>query len=382
MSLPNGYTQLEYIQSSGTQYIDTGVLAQSDLKIEMQAELTTTDGSQAFFGGQNSTSSNRLAWYYYKNTEMYYYYASSKYPFVKRSDFASKHIYVFDNNKVYIDGVTVSFSTSISATSFTSSYTMYLFARNLGGTASDMADMKLYYFKVWKNDELLGDFVPAKRKSDGEIGLYDVESGVFYSNQGTGTFIAGQELTDDEWEEPKEPEKPVINKLYYNGILLPAIPADALAEYPYAWIKKSSGKYQLIMAKYPFYTNGVYVYCSNGLSETKALYSISISNVENISEWTFEKYETGYYFANILIWSNHDMPYGSATATDIHFYGSEPVDPNAPNEPDTPALVIGMAKINGVALPITGGMVKVNGVVLPITGGMTKINGVVTPITM
>jgi hypothetical protein len=44
--------------------------------------------------------------------------------------------------------------------------------------------------------------------------------------------------------------------------------------------------------------------------------------------------------------------------------------------------IFGMAKVNGVSLPISGGMAKVNGVVLPITGGMVKKGGVVTPITM
>lgn len=34
-----------------------------------------------------------------------------------------------------------------------------------------------------------------------------------------------------------------------------------------------------------------------------------------------------------------------------------------PDTPDTPALVIGMAKVNGVVLPITGGMAKTGGVV-------------------
>ena len=190
---------VEYLESNGTQYIDTNILAQSNLKIELQAELTTKDGSQAFFGGQNSASNNRLAWYYYKNNEMYYYYASSRYPYVKRSDFASKHIYVFDSYKVYIDGEEVSFSASVSTTSFTSSYTMYLFARNLGGTVSDMANMKLYYFKVWKNDELLGDFVPALDENEVPC-LYDKVTESYFYNAGTGSFTAGNVIEEPDFD--------------------------------------------------------------------------------------------------------------------------------------------------------------------------------------
>ena len=35
--LPSGYTQLEYIQSSGTQYIDTGIKPNQDTSIEIEA---------------------------------------------------------------------------------------------------------------------------------------------------------------------------------------------------------------------------------------------------------------------------------------------------------------------------------------------------------
>ncbi len=54
---------------------------------------------------------------------------------------------------------------------------------------------KIYYFK-WldSNNELVQDLVPCYRKSDNEIGMYDLVSNTFYINAGTGTFIKGPDV--------------------------------------------------------------------------------------------------------------------------------------------------------------------------------------------
>lgn len=39
--------------------------------------------------------------------------------------------------------------------------------------------------------------IPCYRKSDNEIGMYDTVSGTFYTNQGTGTFLKGNDVTYD-----------------------------------------------------------------------------------------------------------------------------------------------------------------------------------------
>ena len=38
------------------------------------------------------------------------------------------------------------------------------------------------------------DFVPCYLKLDGTIGMYDLVSGEFYTNQGTGTFEKGDDI--------------------------------------------------------------------------------------------------------------------------------------------------------------------------------------------
>ena len=41
---------------------------------------------------------------------------------------------------------------------------------------------------------LVRNFIPAKRNSDNVLGLYDLVNNVFYTNAGSGTFIAGPEV--------------------------------------------------------------------------------------------------------------------------------------------------------------------------------------------
>ncbi len=56
--LPDGYTELEYIQSSGTQYIKTDVLIDSDGKVDMDVEIPTEPTAQLFVFGVSVTGDN------------------------------------------------------------------------------------------------------------------------------------------------------------------------------------------------------------------------------------------------------------------------------------------------------------------------------------
>lgn len=132
-------------------------------------------------------------------------------------------------------------------------------------------------------------------------------------------------------------EKAPAGKCWYNGVLLPEIPADVLASYPYAWIRKNEGTgyYDLALTKIKGYygitsgaNNGGIVYGDNMGTTDVALYRVSIANANTAFAW--EYYQTtntwmGLDRNRVLRWSNHDIPNGSATATEIYFEGSEPL---------------------------------------------------------
>lgn len=82
-------------------------------------------------------------------------------------------------------------------------YNAYIFGTNRGGTFNEPSDnLSVYYCKIYDNGTLIRNFIPAKRNSDNVLGLYDIVNSKFYTNAGTGTFIAGPEKTP--WRYGKE----------------------------------------------------------------------------------------------------------------------------------------------------------------------------------
>ena len=53
----------------------------------------------------------------------------------------------------------------------------------------------LYEGKIWdENDKLIAHYIPCYRLTDNEIGLYDLVTGTFLSNAGSGTFLKGADI--------------------------------------------------------------------------------------------------------------------------------------------------------------------------------------------
>ena len=120
---------------------------------------------------------------------------------------------------------------------------------------------------------------------------------------------------------------PEADECYYNGVRLPAIPPDVLAEYPYACIL---GSHQLLVAKQPW------LYSSNNSLVLQPACK-NQKYVLNNEAWTLNGTWTdtgGWSVAYGVLWSNHDIRNGSATSTTIYFYGNSPVavKPETPTE--------------------------------------------------
>lgn len=60
----------------------------------------------------------------------------------------------------------------------------------------EFALMKLYYCKWYDGNTLIRDFIPCYRKSDNEVGLYDIVGNQFYTNSGSGEFLYGPPIVN------------------------------------------------------------------------------------------------------------------------------------------------------------------------------------------
>ncbi|MBQ6735912.1 MAG: hypothetical protein IJQ90_00280 [Alphaproteobacteria bacterium] len=190
--LPSGYTALEYIAGTGTQYIDTGVIPDNLTGIDIKFNKSAT-GDQVVFGILSSVTTQQLyinpvgGSIYLPFAEKYNQ-ASAGIPFSNNLDFDVKINYLNDRKRY----VNARKAPDINKTLISPEYTMYLFAgHSAGGAARWFFNGKVYYLKITNGATITHDFVPARRDSDDKIGMYDMVSGTFFTNSGSGEFIAG-----------------------------------------------------------------------------------------------------------------------------------------------------------------------------------------------
>nr|DAT89082.1 MAG TPA: hypothetical protein [Caudoviricetes sp.] len=187
MSLPGGYTELEYIQSSGTQYLDSGVTFEKTDTVEFEILWTVTPPSSGTYVGGN----------YYMQVGM----GTSGYG-----------IYAASNTKAYgtKDRMRVTFA-SVQETLLVNDAQVFTHdwsGQNLSNVklgilklgmegnawySSAPVSAKVYSCTIKKGGALVRNFIPCKNAA-GVIGLWDDVNSVFYQNAGSGVFTAGPEV--------------------------------------------------------------------------------------------------------------------------------------------------------------------------------------------
>lgn len=176
----NKYIKLEYIESSGTQFIDTGITYSSDLQFEIDFSDYTTPSGSLFSTDKPlfalvRRQSNQLAWYS-KSDVMHTYNSFST---------SARYHVTCNLNLFVVNSITYPAESDVGNTQGTDSFKIF---RDRSGTLSSY---RLYSFKISKPNKISRNFIPVQRVNDSSIGLYDQENKIFYENLGTGQFIAG-----------------------------------------------------------------------------------------------------------------------------------------------------------------------------------------------
>lgn len=181
------YEQIDYIESTGTQWIDTGVVPTNTTGFKADIMTTAKVSDQIFFGSRTTTDTR--AWVG-KTSSIYYGWNTLEYTTFGSSDMYLNSIklnYLNDRN-FSINGSLIH---SISSSLGSNTKSVYVFAGNDNGTAKYFSQIRIYNLQITQDSKVVRDLVPCYRKSDKTVGLYDKTSGVFYTNKGTGSFIPG-----------------------------------------------------------------------------------------------------------------------------------------------------------------------------------------------
>ena len=185
--LPKEYQEVEYIQSSGTQYIDTGISPSENLTTQV---VFIPDASamteHAIFG--STWSANGYFMMFYQNSLRWH--SGGKSVDVSNFETASKNTIICTHTGLTVNGTLH----SISPTGSDSTNTIYLFATQ-GAMSGNKGIYKLVYCAMSLSGALVREFIPCYRKADSIAGLYDLANNTFYTNAGSGVFVVGPDVS-------------------------------------------------------------------------------------------------------------------------------------------------------------------------------------------
>ena len=193
VTLPEEYQRVEYIESSGTQFISLPFGFSPSDEIHAKAAIDTSMGSDKFMVCPQTwnNSNNRFGIIGINQKKLGVAYGNIP---TNLSTMATQttndgllHKHIYKNKLFWSDDLAVAYGAG---------------AATFG---ADTANLKLFYgynantkgkiaYYVHKKANTSVALYACYRKADGVIGLYDVDNDVFYTNDGTGTFTKGADI--------------------------------------------------------------------------------------------------------------------------------------------------------------------------------------------
>lgn len=184
--------RVRYIESSGTQYIDTGFKPNQDTRVVCTFRIMSeTETHQTAFGTRDTASAGAgfcVGIQGHIDGCFRSDYGGEGTAFSTSVTATGLHVVDQNKNVCTIDGEETITHTE---KTFSTSYNMYLATMNsVGSAANAPARMRLYSCQIYDNGTLVRDFVPCL-DDDGVACLYDTVESKYYYNAGSGSFTAG-----------------------------------------------------------------------------------------------------------------------------------------------------------------------------------------------
>lgn len=182
---PAEFTKVDWIGSSGTQYIQTDVVLNSTDKVEAQVAFMDTSATTFAWCARESLSSKFINALHLAGTmQVAYYDANESLSSIVQGQ---KYKISTDGNKFYVDDVLVKTFTAMNFNTVNPACLMASY--NPYGTYANKGAMRHSGFKVdTSNDIPRCEYIPVYHTALGIIGMFDVVRNKFNMNAGTGTF--------------------------------------------------------------------------------------------------------------------------------------------------------------------------------------------------
>ena len=199
--LPLGYTQLTYIQSDGRQVINTGYVLQETDSVEVDYKLTdlTRTGDKFILGAQ-PVSNTSIGGFWVET------YNSSNIWYIRYGSSASANTYgsvtptsqlsgtlAISKNSFVVNGLEILTPDFVSMP--VNPMTIFNRISLDGSIPNNGASAQISEVRVKNGNNIVHKYIPVCN-SNNELGMYDLVSGQFFTNQGSGDFTAGDPVND------------------------------------------------------------------------------------------------------------------------------------------------------------------------------------------
>lgn len=189
--------EVEYLESTGTQWIDTRVSADSNLSVEItMANAGTPFANVNPCGAVLITPQCRHHINFHRDGIAYYFGKGDS--CVLFSHYMPPDAEIFT---LKVDAINKTFKlrrfiSTFPNDTFDTGLSYWLFGRN-GTTPPYLGSLRIYSAKLWDGNTLVRDYIPVRK---GTVGyMYDRVSGKLFGNAGTGEFVVGQDVMPVEW---------------------------------------------------------------------------------------------------------------------------------------------------------------------------------------
>lgn len=196
------YIPIEYLESTGTQWIDTGVILNADSKIRVKFLRSDLLYSRVM-GVRGTYTSNNISIIgdTYSLDTIHIDFNNGSYSTYRLTDVLNyRGIVIAEASKTARtlygpedENIVLSRNTNICPHNFNITKNALLF--NVGDENGNPFIGRIYYAKIWDNDILIRDFIPVIDGNNIPC-MYDKIEGKFYHNVNADNFIAGPVINE------------------------------------------------------------------------------------------------------------------------------------------------------------------------------------------
>ena len=198
--VPEDNTELEYLESSGTQYIDTGIIPTGATKVRCVFSLDNLNNFSPVFWSRGSSSTDKAFCFEGENN------GQARWDYGNYGALQVANVLVAGQRyTVEVNSGTLSVAESTlqrTEQTFTGagSIILFNFCNYVNGERQMLSaacqPVRIYSFDIYSGSTLVLSLVPYRK--NGVVCMYDKVSQTYFYNAGTGTFTGGPAVADNE----------------------------------------------------------------------------------------------------------------------------------------------------------------------------------------